>query len=114
MLHRTLGQILRCRENNIPMTSLLLVIGSGGQFHVIHLFLNVLLQDLEAHCPSAVSTRPYDSMILFVVPVVTVGAMSLIGSHSAYGAEERIPLWPTTVTVLCGIPVLLPWVIMDN
>lgn len=90
MSHRTFDQMLKCRKNNIPTTSLPRVISSGGLFHIVQLFLNVLLYYSEARCPIAVSTGPYDAMVLFFVPIVSVGAMSLISRNSAYGAEGKV------------------------
>lgn len=50
-------------------------------------------------------------MILFIVPV---GAMSPVRSISAYGTEGRFQPWAKMMAVMCGIPALLPWVVMGG
>lgn len=74
------------------------------------LFLNILLNYSGSHCPIAVSIRPCDSMILFVVPIITIRAMSLNSSIAVYGTEGRFQPWAT----MCSIPAQLPWVIMGG
>lgn len=53
-------------------------------------------------------------MIVFIVLTVTVGATSAVSSSSAYREEGRFRPWATMMAVMCGVPVLLPWVIMGN
>lgn len=52
----------------------------------------------------AVSTRPYDSMIVFIVLIVRTSAMSTTRSISAYGTEGTFQPWAKMMAVLCGIP----------
>lgn len=49
-------------------------------------------------------------MILFVVPIITIRAMSLNSSIAVYGTEGRFQPWAT----MCSIPAQLPWVIMGG
>lgn len=53
-------------------------------------------------------------MIVFIVPTVTGGGgggMSAISSSLVYRAEGGFQPLATMMTVMCGVPVLLPWLI---